>query len=351
MGMILKEVSLDNFEGAVSNGVVRNIRMQNSNWMEVLLTNYGPTVLEIKIPDKESKLISVLLGYPTLAGYVSDPSYQGRIAVGRVANRIGNAQYKQPDYTHAAPDGIVKLLANNGEHTLHGGPEGWSSKVWDVGDSYKSNDKASISFGLLSEHLEQGFPGKVHARVIVTLTNNNELIFEYVAITGRTTPINPTMHGYFNLEGLDATVHKHLLRTNADRYLVVDGTLIPTGEILSVEGTRYDFRKEKEIGKDFGKEGYDNCFVFPKSNAGSWVRVVSPKTNIAMTMDTDQPAVQLYTSFFLGKPFKQFSGFCLEAQQLVNAVNNQKWWSEFGNPFTKPSEPYKQRTVYKFDMI
>jgi len=345
-----EETGIEGFEGQkVAGRKVRTYRLANNTGIECILMNLGPTLLSLRVPDAEGNVDDVLLGYPALDGYVNDASYQGRVAVGRWANRISGAHYFDNDIHD-----VIELIPNDGIHTLHGGSKGWSKKTWKVEGYGSPEEGAFVEFSLQSKNGDQGFRGIVNARVIVTLTQDNELKFEYLATTPfGETPVNLAFHGYFNLDGIrfGSSVLNHNLRTNTDRHLTVDGDLIPDGDILSVDGTRFDFKEMKKIGttSSFGQTGYDNCLVFPTGVEGK-VEVYSPETGRVMTMTTDQPAVQLYTGFFLKDPFQQFGGMCLEAQQLVNSLNMSQWWEEFGNPFIKPRVPYKQTTTYKFDV-
>ncbi len=333
---------------------VRTFRLANQRQggISVFLTNFGPTVVRILGVDDKGQLEDLLLGYSTVEGYQEDSSYQGRIAVGRVANRIGNAAYNDPHSRER-----VRLPANDGPHTLHGGPKGWSSQTWDVDSYAQGSTSAAIRFSYHCNHMEDGFPGDVVAWVTVELTKDNELRFSYILNNEQDpfcpTPVNLTFHGYFNLNGGNTTIHNHFLRTNADRVLPVQD-LIPTGAIAAVgpiEYGRYDFRDGREIGDEkwFKGQGYDNCLVFPDGEQGK-AELWSPSTGRRVTMTTDQPAVQLYTGFFLEAPFRQFQGVCLEPQQLVDAVNHPEWWDRFGNPFVEPGAVYSHTTTYKFEV-
>ncbi|MFH1053559.1 MAG: aldose epimerase family protein [Candidatus Woesearchaeota archaeon] len=351
-------------------------RLSNDNGLEVILTNFGPSVVSIRMPDKSGKVDDILMGYDSLERYQIDTSSQGRICVGRWANRIANAQYPQPDHTFGAlrdgtiakPGDMVQLQANHSRHILHGGSPNLAQMFWDTGSPYFDERSASVPFYLRSLHLSNGFPGNIALQVIVTLAEDNTLHFQYTAISDRTTPINLTFHGYFNLNGISTgrTVENHLLITPSKQFLEVDAELIPTGRICDSHETIYDFSTPKLLGKDFGGTGYDICLLFPKDL--KFASLFSPETGRRVIMTTDQPAFQLYTGFHLPKAgFERFMGVCLEAGKLNDSVNHYLISHSFqyettettcghrvlpcADVFTLPDKPYLHHTCYKFDIF
>src|SRR3989338_159246 len=314
--LIDERVRKKGFEG------VAVVRMVDPNARRIVeLMPYGLTVLDVTTPDRDGTPTQVVLGYDSLEDYKKDRSYQGRGAVGRVANRIGNAQFVGVDGQ------VVRLVGNDGpdnRNQLHGGPKGWSSRNHRYIGAENKGDKIITSWELISPDGEQGFPGMVNLTSLVSLSEDGSLTFEYSANTTKPTPINTTMHSYWNLNGSRSKtdVLNHMVQSNAVKYVKVDGQLIPVGALPNVAGTRYDFVSEVQLGLPwrFGEQGYDNCLVFPVSSKQGLVMVRSPDTGITLDVITDRPSTQLYTGFFLdGKPAGRFGALCVEPGQLVDA--------------------------------
>ncbi len=367
-GLSIEQIVLYDFQRTQAGNKLQTHRLRNSNGVEAVLSNFGPAIITLKVPNRNGTLQNILLGHPHIYGYERDGVSFGRIALGQYANRIAHARYHQPDDTN--PDvkqgGLVQLIANSPlhkpQHMLHGGFGSWGNRIWEVKNVEQLPDRVSIDYSIFDPHMggdsKEGLPGNVNATVKVVLTNDNELKFIYTATPDITTPINLTFHGYFNLNGNSGTtVGNHTLWTNADRYLPVKES-IPTGEIDLVDNTRFDFRKETEMESRLYHDhphlhpGIDHCLIFPSDvpNVPGEVRLFSPATGIEVTMRTDQPAFQLYTGNNLQHPFKEFWGVCLEAGGLVNAVNMPQWHSMFGSPFFTPDRPYSQTTSYAFSV-
>ena len=330
--------------------------LSNNNDMSVVITNFGATILSINVPDKFGKVADVICGYDDLKSYVEADGYQGAI-IGRVGNRICKGEFTL--------DGIkYNMYINNGPNHLHGGKEGFDKKIWQV---LSLNDTAepSIKLFLLSNDGDEGYPGNLTVTVTYTLKNDGSLIIRYEATTDKRTIINLTNHTYFNLGGYNSgKIYEHELWIDADTYLPTDNTLIPTGEIKGVEGTPFDFRFTKAIGKDIKLHnndliiagGYDHCLNFvggetqiPKLRA----KVTHNKSGRVMDMYTTQPCVQFYSGNFLTNekyPFKNNTpqekqmAFCLETQHMPDAVNHHN----FTNVILNPEEKYDYTTIYKF---
>lgn len=357
--MSAKAVQLQGFEKTQLGIPLNVIRLLNEdNGMEILVCDYGPTVISIKTPDRKGKLDNILLTYPDIAGFENDRFYLNKLGVGQFANRIKNGQYRQPEGPYKPTSGIVQLETNDNGHTLHGGKEGWDKRMWSLG-YYGSDDyEASVSFSLHKPHLDQGFPGNVYALCTVRLRawsdTDGDMVLEYIATSDIDTPVNLTFHGYFQLDGANSgnTIHGLEFRTNAGSYLAVDKESIPTGEMPSVytgDKGRFSFREKTKIGESnrFQETGFDHCLIFPKRGNG-FVALYSPSTGRIAEMLTSEHAFQFYTGNYLGSPFKQFGGLCLEAQTLVDIVNHPEWWPFSQFEFTGGIVPYKQQTTYKF---
>ena len=330
--------------------------LTNQHGMSVVISNFGATILSINVPDKNGEVADVIGGYDDLQSYIEADGYQGAI-IGRVGNRICKGRFTL--------DGVdYNMFINNGPNHLHGGKEGFDKKIWQV-ISIHDTDEPSIKLFLLSKDGEEGYPGNLSVTVTYKLTNNGELSIRYEANTDKRTIINLTNHTYFNLGGYNSgKIYDHELWLDADTYLPTDDTLIPTGEIRNVEGTPFDFRIPKKIGRDIHLQnndliiagGYDHCLNFvggetrlPKLRA----KAIHKESGRVMEMYTNQPCVQFYSGNFLTNekyPFKNNCSqeiqmaFCLETQHMPDSINH----SNFTNVILNPEEKYDYITIYKF---
>jgi aldose 1-epimerase len=322
--------------------------LTNAHGMHADIITYGGTVVRLTAPDRAGKLADVVLGMDNLDGYRSQPNYFGAL-IGRYGNRIGRAKFtiEGKEYT---------LPKNDGANTLHGGARGFDKRVW---KARPANGGLELTY--VSADGEEGFPGTLTAKVVYTLTDQNELKIDYTATTDKPTVANLTNHSYFNLAG-EGTILQHEVTIVADRFTPVDAGLIPTGELRSVKGTPFDFTKSTAIGaridaKDeqiqFG-HGYDHNWVLNSSN-GSLAKaaeVHDPKSGRVMEVWTTEPGLQFYTGNFLdgkviGKggtayPFR--AAFCMETQHFPDSPNQPK----FPTTELKPGQTYHTTTVYKF---
>ncbi|MFZ7091166.1 aldose epimerase family protein [Primorskyibacter sp. 2E233] len=278
----------------------------------------------------------VVLGYEDIEDYRVNPSSMG-LVVGRVANRTANSQFEM--------DGeIWKLPSKNGRHHLHGGPGGIGWQNWQM---EPQGDRA-VTLRLHSPHLDQGYPGAVNFEVKLTL-DGPALTWDMTGTPDRKTPINLAQHVYFNLAG-QGTIRDHSFRLAASHYTPTDAELIPTGEILPVEDTRYDLRQPRVLKEvDPNREGYDLNFSLDVGD-GPKVEVSEP-SGMKLTLWTNRKGMQLYTSNMLksfGTPHPEvahgpFAGFCIEAQDFPNTLNTPA----FGEIFCTPEVPYRQRTTIR----
>ncbi|CAI0388524.1 unnamed protein product [Linum tenue] len=291
--------------------------------MSLKVTNYGAHMMSFIVPDKYGKLNDVILGYDTAEAYKNDTNSFGA-TVGRVANRIAGAQF-------TLNGTLYKLIPNDGKNTLHGGPLGFSKVIWKVTD-YKPNDvEPYIVFQYLSPNGEQGFPGDVVAVVKYTLLAYNQLSIKMKArALNKATPVNLANHAYWNLGGHDSgDILSQELEIYASRYTPTDGELIPTGKVVSVVGTPYDFLKSNSVA----------------------AVVHDRKSGRVMELFTNQPAVQLYTSGSLGETkgkggvvYKKSGALCLETQGYPDAVNHPN----FPSTILTPSKPYDHQMLLRF---
>jgi aldose 1-epimerase len=319
----------------------------------IRITNYGASIVEINVPDRNGEKTNVTFGYDDLDSYVKGDPYFGKV-VGQYANRIARGRFSL--------DGVEYTLAiNNEPNTLHGGPTGWHSRAWDP-EVLKNTDYPAVKFTYHKPDMEEGYPGNVVAEVVYTWTDDDEIIMDYKVTTDRKTVINITNHAYFNLHGSgqdDILDHEILIRASA--FTPVDSTLIPTGELMSVEGTPFDFRSPHLAGERIGDEyeqlklgrGYDHNFILDNLEEVD-AEVYDPSTGRVLQVITDQPGVQFYTGNFLdgtqtgrgGKVYAYRSGLCLETQHFPDSPNQPG----FPSVLLTPEEPFLSSTVYRFSV-
>ncbi len=338
-------------------GKVTSLYLLKNDKIKVYITNYGGRIVSLLTPDRNGQMGDVVLGFKSIDDYLSaNGTYHGAL-IGRVGNRIAKGKFTLDSKTYSLP-------INNNENHLHGGPEGFHNQVWEV----KSFDQSSISMSYFSKDGEMGYPGNLDVQVKYSLNNENELLISYKATTDKSTPVNLTNHAFFNLAGeASGTINDHLLRLNADYFTPVDETLIPLGENRSVEGTPFDFRIPKTIGRDLNQQntdtqmsyggGYDHNFVLNKENdremslAGY---VIDPKTGRRMDIFTEEPGIQFYGGNFMngsdigkyGKKFLYRESFALETQHFPDSPNQPS----FPNIILLPGDIYQTKSIYKFSV-
>jgi aldose 1-epimerase len=327
----------------------------NAHGMEVRAINYGGIIVSLRVPDKSGHLDDVVLGLSNLHDYLDNKAYLGAI-IGRYGNRIANARFKLDGATYT-------LAANNGPNTLHGGNVGFNKLVWNA-EPFENEHGVGLIFTHTSPDGDEGYPGNLKVKVTYTLTDQNELIFDYEATTDKATPVNLTQHTYFNLAGDGkGDILGHHVTLNADRFTPVNGDLIPLGELRPVKNTPFDFTQSTAIGARINDKdeqltlghGYDHNFVIRRSGTGAELtaRVHEPGSGRVMEVFTTEPGVQFYTGNFLdgvagknGHVYKQRFGFCLETQHFPDSPNQ----SAFPTTILRPGETYRSRTMYKFSV-
>ena len=338
-------------------GDVYYYTMKNAAGMSVKICQFGGTIMELRVPDKFGRMADVVCGYDSLRDYVLADGYVGAL-VGRTCNRIAKGKYRIDGREYSA-------FCNNNGNSLHGGKIGYSHRIWNV--KAEDGEEPRLILTLHSPNGEEGYPGNLDLTVTYTLTAQNALSIHYEAVTDKKTVINLTNHAYFNLGGYaSGKIFDHGLQIDADRFIVTDENLIPTGEIRSVEGTPFDFRHPKAIGRDFDADddclkiagGYDHCFCFSGGETKEPVlriEAYEPNTGRIMQVYTNQPCVQLYTGNFLGNPEFPFkngfpqekqAAFCLETQKMPDAPNH----SNFNDITLRPGEKYDYTTIYQFSV-
>ncbi|NND97224.1 MAG: galactose mutarotase [Pirellulaceae bacterium] len=326
---------------------VTRYTLTNSDGNSVSVMNFGATLLDVNVPDRDGKLANVNWCFDSLQPYLEGHPYFGS-TVGRFCNRIGNAKF--------VIDGKeYPLTVNHGKHQLHGGKVNFTYQFWE-GESYEQSDRIGVKFRLTSPDGQEGFPGTVDAEVDYSWNDKNELAITFTATTDAPTHVNLTNHSYWNLGGVGSgTALKHVATIAADELLDVDADLIPTGKLNSVDGTVFDFRQERSFGQDVDQlpatKGYDHCFVV-RGDAGKLraaARVVDPKSGRVLEIETTQPGMQLYTANHLpGNDRSAGAGghdaFCLETQHYPDAPNKPS----FPSTLLKPGETLRETTVHRF---
>ncbi len=327
--------------------------LTNDNGFEVCITNFGGRMVSIMAPDRDGVMRDVILGFDNIHDYMTIPSDFGA-SIGRYANRIGGATYQLDGET-------VILDKNDGENCLHGGSEGWQYQVYEA----EQRDPQTLVLTMHSPDGEMGFPGNVTATVTYRLTDDNAIDILFEGVTDKATVMGMTNHAYFNLSGdHDVEGTDQILYINADQFTPTDAALIPTGEILPVEGTPMDFRQPKTVAQDidadyealtFGR-GYDHNWIL--NTAGDLSQLAfslySPVSGILLEGYTDQPGIQVYSGNFLdgtvvgkrGVAYPKRASVCLETQKFPDSPNKPDWPSTT----LRPGETYTHRCIYKFSV-
>jgi aldose 1-epimerase len=330
--------------------------LTNSRGLEVRAMTYGAIILSLKVPDRNGQLDDVVLGYDTAAEYATNKvTYFGAV-VGRYANRIAKGRFTLDGKTVALP-------TNDGPNHLHGGPKGFDRVMW-KGEQVAGDGRSSaVEITYASPDGDQGYPGKLTARVTYTLTDRNELIFDYHATSDAPTVVNMSQHSYFNLAGQGARdILDHELQIQADRFTPVDDTLIPSGELAPIAATPFDFRAPTRIGARIGEDseqlrrgrGYDHNWVLTRSGDGlqTVAKLTERTTGRTMSIATTEPGLQFYSGNFLdgtitGKQkrvYRHRTGLCLETQHFPDSPNHP----DFPSTVLRPGQEYTSRTVLTF---
>lgn len=324
----------------------------NARGMEMKVINYGCTITFLKVPDRNGVLENIVLGLNSLEDYIDCKHYLGSI-VGRCANRIAHGQFNLNGQQH-------QLSINDSDHHLHGGINGFDKVVWSA-HPFENDRGSGIDFFHLSKHGDQGYPGNVSINVRYFLSHENAVIFTYTAATDQPTIINLTQHAYFNLNSGIENIKGHQLKINAQHFLPVDRTLIPTGELRDVTGSAFDFRQLKVVGKDINADdeqidlanGYDHCWVLDKNGEVlSFAATLYEQVNgRVMDIHTSEPGIQLYTGNYLRhltstNEYTPYDGLCLETQHFPDSPNN----ALFPDVTLVPGKTYQSTTVWRFSV-
>lgn len=316
--------------------------LQNGEGFQLRVSDFGATVTSLQVPLKSGEVVDVVCGFDSLQDYIDSYGLEAApyfgTTVGRYAGRIAGGRFclngKQ-----------VVLNANQGDNTLHGGAIGFGQKMWDVIRMQPGNNP-SITFGLVSPDGDEHFPGKLTVELTYTLTDQNELVLEYKAITTEDTVINLTHHSYFNLDGHDGSVLGQELAVNASSMLELDHANIPTGNFIDLKGSGFDFSSPRKVPQII-----DNTFVL-EGDYGLAATLYSAKNKLKMSVFTNQPGVHVYVG---GNCFGQIkgkedvdynnaSGICFETQNFPDAPNHK----HFPSAILQKDSIYYHKTIYKF---
>ena len=350
--MIIKEP----FGTLPDNTPVTAYTLSNSSILRARIIDFGGTVVNLWVKGKDGAEADVICGFDDINGYLNAKGYQGAI-IGRVCNRISKSKFTL--------DGVEYILfANDGKNSAHGGEIGFNKRMWDVKVSDDA-DEPSLELTYTSPDMEENYPGTLRVKVIYTLKREGALSIHYIADTDKNTIVNLTNHAYFNLAGYDkGTMCDQVMWIDADRINDQDFELIPTGELVDVEKTPYDFRVEKPIGRDFDSQpsmdrqggGYDNNYIINGADSVTVKKCASlydKDSGRFMEVYTNQPCVQIYTSNMIDPedlPFKngvaqcKNCAVCFETQKMPDSINH----TGFTDTVLKPGDVYDFTTVYAF---
>ena len=328
--------------------------LQNNQGNVVAITNYGGAIVAIMVPDREGHKANIIQGHDNIDDVITSPEPYLSTLVGRYANRICKGQFQLHGKQYNLP-------INNGPNCLHGGKKGFNAKVW---DALQMNDHTLV-LKYVSPYGEEGFSGEMRVTVVYTFGEDNDLSIEYMATTNKKTVVNLTSHGFFSLAGIanpTPSIENLVCQINADYYLPIDDTSIPTGEIRLVKDTPFDFREPKTVGQDIDADneqirhgaGYDHCFVLNKKEEGELsfaAKITEPNSGRTMEVHTTEPGIQLYTDNWAdgykgqnGATFPRRSAICFEAQHFPDSPNH----TYFPSVVLEPGQQYTQKTVYTF---
>jgi len=325
--------------------------LKNIHGMEMTCINYGCIITEIIVPDKEGHFENVVLGYDTLQEYLNDTTYLGAV-VGRVGGRIKDAQFELDDETYT-------LAKNEQNNHIHGGVKGFNRMIWDA-EVFEKDDTAGVQFKYLSPDGEEGYPGNVDMKVTYILNNANECIITYEAATDKSTPFAVTNHSYFNLSGnLKRDILNHRLKLKSDNFLELDREFIPTGTMLNVKNTPFDFTQERSIKSGVYSnhpqnvlvgQGYDHPFLL-NGKHDKEIILKDPESGRTLIVETDEAGVVVYSGnslgeegFIRGVPSRKYLGICLETQGLPDAIHHPT----FPSVILDKEEKYRSVTKYRF---
>lgn len=329
--------------------------LKNAHGVQMSVITYGGRIVSLKVPDRNGNIENVVLGFDKLEDYVADNPFFGAL-IGRYGNRIAKGTFSIDAQEYC-------LAINDGPNHLHGGNTGFDRVLWHAEPIEAEQPALKLTY--FSPDGEEGYPGNLNVTVVYTLTNDNTVEIDYRATTDKTTIINLTQHAYFNLAGdFSKDILNHEVTINADAFLPIDETSIPTGEIKKVKGTPFDFKSPKQVGEQIGianeqlekGRGYDHCWVLNghKGDLHFAASAYDKKSGRLMEVYTTEPGMQFYTGNFLngtlpipkGGVYSSRSGFCFETQHFPDSPNKK----EFPSVVLNKGETYRSKTLFKFSV-
>ncbi|WP_404455595.1 galactose mutarotase [Virgibacillus necropolis] len=330
-------------------GKWKEFKLVNEQGMSVSVLDFGGIITEVIVPDRKGNKENVVLGYKNYAGYEENPNFFGAL-IGPVAGRIQDASFELNDQTYS-------LESNDGDNHLHGGSNGFHRVTWDV-EPFETGDSVGLKLTHRSSDGDRGYPGNVDVAVTYTLNNDNDFIIDYWASSDQTTPIALTNHSYFNLSGdLKNTVSGHHVTMDSSSIVGLDSELIPTGKLVDVSGTTFDFRDGRHLSEGFEDDseqhkiadnGYDHYFMF--DNEGHVV-VKDEDSGRVMKVTTDQPGMVMYTANGLAEGLelkegssRKYLGVCFETQGSPASLHHEG----FPNVILEAGTEYNKRTKFSF---
>jgi aldose 1-epimerase len=355
-GNVKKGVEQSSFGQLPDGTKVSLFTMTNSRGVVMKVMNYGGIITSLLVPDRNGTMEDIVLGYDSLEGYLTANPYFGAL-IGRYGNRIARGKFLLGGKQYS-------LATNNGVNHLHGGLKGFDKVFWTI-EEQPSDKGVAIRLTYQSKDMEEGYPGNLTVRVLYLLNDNNELELFYEATTDKKTIVNLTQHTYFNLTACKQDILSHQLELNASHFLPVDATLIPTGELLRVENTPFDFRTSFRIGGRIDEDhpqlkagnGYDHCWALSKDSTGSFSRAAvlyDSASGRQVTVTTTEPGIQFYSGNFLDGSIKGKNGIvynfryglCLETQHFPDSPNK----GDFPPVVLEPGSTYRSQTKYSFSV-
>ena len=327
--------------------------LNNQNGMSLSVTDYGAAMVSLLVPDSSGKLFDVIRGFDDVSGYENTATYMGA-AIGRHAGQIWRGSFELNGQTY-------KLIINDQDHTMHGGPEGFHSRLFKT-EAFDEENGLTLSY--LSKDAEAGFPGNLKVKVVYKLSDDNSLKIDFYGISDKDTVLSMTNHAYFNLNGLESNYAlDQQLKIYADQYTEVDEQGVPTGRILPVKGTVYDFTDFHVIGDRINEpdrelefcKGYDHNWVISPAKDGVMrlcCELKSRKSSLLMQLFSNQPGLQMYSGNYMngtekgknGIPYISRSAICLEPQLFPNGLCHP----HFPSPILRKAEEYHYSSIYKF---
>lgn len=351
----MKTIDAAKFEKVIDGKQAQLFTLKNKNGLVAYVTNFGGRIVALNVPNKKGEFVDVVLGFESLDDYIQHDggTYYGA-AIGRYGNRIKEGKFSL--------DGVdYQLPINNGPNSLHGGLQGFDSKVWDA----QQVDDATLLLKYTAVDGEEGYPGEVSVTMMYKLTDDNEFDISYEATTDKKTLCNLTNHSYFNLKGVgNGTATNHIVQLNANEYIPVDDTAIPLGDIAPVTGTPFDFTAPHALAERIDQDnqqlihgkGYDHTFFFSQADGETVFLMGScyePEGGVMMEVFSDQPGVQMYSANWTanthgkyGTSWVERDAVCFETQCPPNSPNQ----ANFPSTELAPGEVYKHTCIYKFSV-